>query len=74
MLNTLSRFISAIVNDTEASITESITGTVTSASTQRRRTKLQNIDTVSLVYPLPENVIKTLKLQTMLNIQIQVTK
>ena len=56
-----SRFIGAILNDTSASITESISGTVTSASTQRRRTKLQNIDTVSLVYPLPENVIKTLK-------------
>ena len=56
-----SRFIGAIVNNTEASITESISGTVTSASTQRRRTKLQNIDTTSLVYRLPENVIKTLK-------------
>ena len=56
-----SRFISAIVSNTEASITQSITGTVTSASTQRRRTKLQNIDTTSLVYPLPEKVIKTLK-------------
>ncbi len=32
-----SRFIGAILNDTSASITESISGTVTSASTQIRK-------------------------------------
>jgi hypothetical protein len=59
-----SRFISGITNNTRASITETQQTVVTSASTQRRRTRLNNIDTTALVYKLPENVIKTLKTDT----------
>ena len=59
--NQQSRFVGAIANDKSLTLTATVTVAVTSASTQRRRTKLQNINTTSLVYKLPENVIKTLK-------------
>ena len=56
-----SRFVGAIADDKSLTLTANVTIAVTSASTQRRRTKLQNVDTASLVYKLPEGVIKTLK-------------
>ena len=59
--NQQSGFVGAIADDKTITLTANVTVAVTSASTQRRRTKLQNINTTSLVYKLPENVIKTLK-------------
>ena len=59
--NQVSRFVEAIATDTSLTLTESVSGTITSGNAQRRRTKLQNVDTASLVYKLPEGAIKTLK-------------
>ena len=56
-----SRFVSSITNNTLMEVSAFVPTTTTSASTQRRRTKLQDIADTSLVYKLPEGVIKTLK-------------
>jgi len=56
-----SRFISSISSNTLAEVSAFVATTTTSASTQRRRTKLQDIADTALVYKLPEAVIKTLK-------------
>jgi len=59
-----SRFVSSITTNTLMEVSAQVPTITTSASTQRRRTKLQDTADTSLVYKLPEAVIKTLKTTT----------